>query len=285
VVPGVSTTPVQVPGVSNAIDLGVGTAAQSNQSCALIADGTVSCWGPTQGNPASLSKLTDLAVAGPFACGRTATSEVWCWGTIGGASPTTYSTPAQLKSGFNYLSVDASAIHACAQGANSVLYCFGDNANAQYSSPGNKWGLNNPVVWNWQLKQPFALSIINTFIAKHNSLVATGQDYYGSMGDGPGDGTNPVNPKAITIPTVSTVGVRAVSAGAANEAKSGGLAGGACVATGGGEVYCWGANAFGEIGNGVKAPAGGNGACSNGVACEHSPVKVNVPTGPFVIGK
>jgi hypothetical protein len=282
VVPEVSTTPVQVTGVSNAIDLGVGSnAVQSNQSCAVIADGTVQCWGFTNGDPSSLSDLTDLAVAGTFACGRKANSDVWCWGTIGGAAPQTYSTPAQLKPGSKFLSVDASALHACAQEPGSVVQCFGDNANGQFTTPAdNTWGLTGPVVWSWQVKHPLALSTINTFAAKHNGFVATGQDFQGSIGDGPGLGTTLVNPLAITIPTVDTFGVQAASAGAADESMSGGLAGGACVVTGRGEVYCWGTNAFGEIGNGIKAALGEGGACQGGVACEHAPVKVNVPTDP-----
>ncbi len=78
-----ATTPTPVPGLSGATAIAVG----ADLGCALLAGGTVTCWGddsPAQVPVPGLSGVVAISAGGNFACGLLAGGTVECWG--GGGS-------------------------------------------------------------------------------------------------------------------------------------------------------------------------------------------------------
>ena len=89
--PSGSATPVPVSGLTNVVAIG----ASSGYACALLADGTVRCWGDnedgTLGNgtaadsstPVQVSGLTDIVAittGTEHACALAVDGTIWCWG-------------------------------------------------------------------------------------------------------------------------------------------------------------------------------------------------------------
>ena len=93
-----SSTPVQVSGLTDAVDLGVG----ARHACALTAGGEVWCWGENVGG-----KLGD--------------------GTFGGLS----TSPVQVLTVTNGQSLSAGAVHTCVVLGNQSQWCWGVNAQGR----------------------------------------------------------------------------------------------------------------------------------------------------------
>jgi hypothetical protein len=68
--------PVVVPGVTNAVKLAAGEAS----TCALLADGSVKCWGEERPGATSLKGVADLCLASEHVCGLTKDGQILCAG-------------------------------------------------------------------------------------------------------------------------------------------------------------------------------------------------------------
>ncbi|RYZ08855.1 MAG: hypothetical protein EOO73_06040 [Myxococcales bacterium] len=141
-------TPVSVVGLSTATQVEGG----SQNTCAVLANGTVQCWGRnhrgqlgngTTGNPSSvpvtvsgLTNVAQVAVGQDWACARTYAGTVSCWGdnafgqvgngTTGGTRPSP--VPATIS---NVISIAAGAYHACAITQGGTVSCWGNNTDGQ----------------------------------------------------------------------------------------------------------------------------------------------------------
>ncbi|HET9913868.1 MAG TPA: hypothetical protein VFQ13_18380, partial [Anaerolineales bacterium] len=74
-----SSTPRQVPGLSDATDVSAGW----RQTCTLRSDGTVWCWGNGETTPSQVGQLKDVTSisAGAYQnCALLSDSTIWCWG-------------------------------------------------------------------------------------------------------------------------------------------------------------------------------------------------------------
>ncbi len=98
--------------------------------CALLADGTVSCWVGRPGNttttfvPTGLV-ATDLSVGGGRACAILADSTVQCW-----TSTASLTTPAEVGT---VRAISTGTGHTCAIKTNGTPICWGDNTYGQSS--------------------------------------------------------------------------------------------------------------------------------------------------------
>ncbi len=253
-----SATFVDVSGLSFGV---AGVAANENETCAVNTAGGVLCWGQNTvgqlGNgstensavPVPVPGLTSgisavLAMGSAHVCGLTyLTGAVHCWGhndhgQLGDGSTTDSPVPVEvagLSSGI--LAIAAGGNHTCAVTTAGALECWGENLNGQL---GDGSTTDSPV--------PVAVPDLSSGVARvaaggaHTCAVTTagsvqcwGNNGSGQLGHGPGgDSAVPV-----PVPTL-TSGVAALS--------SQGL--GTCALTTAGRVQCWGANGYGQLGDG-----------------------------------
>ncbi len=187
--------PVEVTGPSGPLSGVAAVSAGNDYACALLATGTVACWGYNGDGElgdgmttdslapvrvTGLSGVTSLSAGYSSACVTTSDGAVWCWGFGFG------STPSEIISGGSSGTV-ASAVSvgagvACAivgsGPAGGAVECWGDAVDVSSPTPMTITGLSRGVT---------AVSIgTDSACAIMASGVAScwGDDSYGELGDG-----------------------------------------------------------------------------------------------------
>lgn len=236
-----STTPRLVAGITGAVEVGAGTA----HTCALLHGGSVKCWGLNGsgqvGAPTDDDQLTPYTV--PLA-------------------------------GVRHLAVGS--VHSCAVLGNGSVSCWGQNGMGQLGD-----GLPGGTS-----KSPVAVAGIGPadpaadLTAGENHTCARmadgglrcwGHNAFGQLGDGTEIGRPaPVAVDAPGAPDEPMTDVLAVSAGGTHT----------CALLGGDDhptnpVYCWGANAYGQLGHATPVDPDDN-LMSDSTA----PLRVQVDTAP-----
>jgi alpha-tubulin suppressor-like RCC1 family protein len=254
------SSPVPAAGVTNAIALALGTSF----SCALIRGGTVSCWGanyagqlgdgtkvsrPTSANVNDLTGVIAIAAAEYHACAIVTDGAVKCWGKndegqLGNGSTAESLTPTPLGSLSDVVQVVAASRFTCARLRSGQVNCWGANTLGQLGT-GSPNTAPNP--------SPAITAIsdaVDIWVGYEHACAArrTGEvSCWGAAGDGQvGSGSVPVD-ASIPKPTavVGVTNALAVSTGGDHS----------CATTASGAVFCWGANTFGQLGNGTKQRA------------------------------
>lgn len=238
----------------------VSLALGSDHTCALMSDGTVTCWGKNnQGQlgapPESVAQsATPLPVPGvegavevvaahELSCALIDGGTVRCWGRnnesqlgAGDAGVTSMPTPTAVLDLTDATGLWAANANVCARRRNGQLLCWGHNANGQVVfGQGGSVDVPTPIA-----DLPDA-GVVQVAIAHETicALVDDGQVWcWGNNGEGViGDGTFGVPRRPTRVPSLS--GVTELVAGRH-----------VCAALDGGSVLCWGPNAKGELGIG-----------------------------------
>ena len=272
--PDDTATPVRVSGISTATELSAG----STHVCALLSDHSVNCWGSNFDSqlgigkighstvPISVSGITDasgLSSGSEHACAIRSGGAVWCWGhneygQLGNGSTTDSSTPVQVKGagGAGFLTgvtqVSAGAQHTCAlvsSGAVSV-WCWGDDSYGQLGD-GTIGDADNVRLTPVQVEgvggSSFLTGVTKVSSGGYHTCALTpagsvrcwGNDYEGELGN------NVTLPGTNSLFPVLTVIANATDISAGNYHTC------AVLSTGGGTVWCWGWNYYGQLGNGA----------------------------------
>jgi alpha-tubulin suppressor-like RCC1 family protein len=236
-------------GSSGAKNSGLITAG-GNHTCTLEG-GVVQCWGENKAGQLGDGTFDDrtlpvqvvvfsgsaTAVAAGFqhTCALTAAGEVVCWGD---------NWAGQLGEGTNkatggYKTVAAGGAHTCALTAGGGIRCWGGNKLGALGDGTNEnrpkgvdvAGLNGGV-------QALAAGMDFTCAVSGNRAKCWGADDSGQLGNGSYKSTNgPVDVAGLGN------GIVSVAAGFFH----------ACALTAAGEVWCWGENISGELGDGTNA--------------------------------
>ncbi len=256
----VSDTPVEVAGITSAIDVDVGS--QTN-ACVLLANGTVKCWGLNltgqlgdgttndSATPVAVQGITqavDIATDAGTSCVVNASGTVRCWGSnAGGMLGIGTLLPDQSLSSVPAAGIsDAVEVdigwtqHVCARRANGTQKCWGRNDYGQIGNgdggDGHYETLPDTVVG---LDRVVAISNGGHACALRSDGTARcwGHNNFGQIGDG--DTTNVDLPATVSGLSATTDGPR-IATGSDHT----------CALATDGTVKCWGDNSDGQLGNG-----------------------------------
>lgn len=233
-----------------------------NHSCALTNSGGVICWGNNDygqlGDGTNTSRLTPVAVSGLSSnvldidaggfhtCALLSGGHMKCWGQntngeLGDNSYTSRNTPVSvygLTSGVTAIS--AGYQHTCAIKAGGAK-CWGYNGDGAVGD-GTLYTRNTPVDVSGLTSGVSAISVGTRHtcaVTASGGAKCWGQNLFGQLGDGTTDQHSaPVDVYGLTN------SVYAISAGEQHT----------CAMTTSYGVKCWGANTYGQLGDGTNNP-------------------------------
>jgi alpha-tubulin suppressor-like RCC1 family protein len=258
-----SGIPVQV---SNYTDFNLVTAGATS-SCAKRTNGALYCWGNDSdgqlGNGATGSvdtpsavtdlgagsNVTHLSAGVSHACARTSAGNLKCWGLdssgeLGdGAGVTVTLDPVDV---FGFEVSGASSVytggsHSCLI-SSGTAQCFGKNDYGQLGNGGSGDQFSAVAVSGLSSVTALSLGLSHSCAIDSSLGYCWGRDNEGQLGDNApsGDSNSPVVVSGIS-------NVISISAGQQHS----------CAAQNSGEVYCWGADYAGQLGNGAGTASQG----------------------------
>ncbi|HVY49587.1 MAG TPA: hypothetical protein VHB21_27025 [Minicystis sp.] len=190
-------TPTAVPGLSSGVKMLAGPTTNGYDTCALLNDGTVKCWGDTvSGNSptpitiAGFSGVKSIAVGDAHLCGIMADDTVECVGDnssgqLGDNTTTPRSMPVPVVFLTDVAQIVAGEYHTCARDHSGVVSCWGDNSYGQIGA--NVAGhIDGPVmVGTATVATYIAAGNLHTCAALVNgSAQCWGYNYRGQLGNG-----------------------------------------------------------------------------------------------------
>ena len=201
---------------------------------------------PTNDNGVDLRGVTCGA---EFACALGPDGTPWCWGAnengqLGNGS-TDSAIAATAISGFNFTQITAGAHHACGVQADNTVWCWGDGSLGQLGNTTKKDALIPTLVGKVAAAPDRPLALGNDFTLALSTKAAKNPYAWGSNSFGQlGNDTHldSLSPGALA-------GLLSSDFVAAGTLYSGSTAEHACARLGD-RLFCWGANVFGELGDG-----------------------------------
>jgi alpha-tubulin suppressor-like RCC1 family protein len=227
-------------------------ATGAEHTCAVAMDGAAYCWG--KGSEGQLgtgntdNSFTPARVQGSFrfahiaaglahTCALTTDGTALCWGSHWQVQP------VPLSATNKFTSITAGSEHTCAIGVDSLTYCWGDNTYGQLGDSTTTANFNTPS----RVTRGIRFVQIGAGRSHTCGVIATGDAYcwgrneHGQLGDSTAGSfsAQPVRVEGdIKFAQIDAGGIH--TCGVAFDTK----------------FYCWGGNAFGELGLGAAVPFG-----------------------------
>ena len=238
--------------------LGVGV----DWSCGVKSGGVMKCWGSNGsgqlGDGTQVPRLTPVTVAGGFGlrsisggvshtCGLTTLGAAYCWGDnangqLGDSTTNPSSTPVAVSGGRTFSSISAGLAFTCGVASGGAAYCWGaDIAGNLGTGTGGQRKVPTAVAGGLLFS---AVEVADgdegafaCGITLAGAAYCWGSNYSGELGANAaiGDSSN--------VP-VAVAGGRTYQAIGASDSH-------ACALTTVGDVYCWGWNHKGQLGDGT----------------------------------
>ena len=250
------------PSVCSEVDTVASVALGAFGGCVLTALGEVGCFGSnTQGEAGngtsniethlpvpSLDDAIAVAAGEQFHCAIRSAGDVWCWGDNSQAQMGPLSTPPNDEALPIHVvglppvaAIDLGDDHACVIDGTGVVWCWGDNVGRQLGRGGTTT-VDDPIPT--PVPMPGGLAAIDLGLGDDHScavlsdgtVACWGDDDNGQLGDGVA-GTDSGDATLV----VGLSGVVDVEGGQDHT----------CAVTDLDELYCWGQNADGQLGNGT----------------------------------
>ncbi len=241
------------PGDVEGLGTAVMIAAGQNHSCAVLADGSVACWGDdtngqlgrgaTGGSSSAPVTVAGLSGATAGACGAfhscaLAGGVVRCWGAngfgqLGDGTMEDRSSPTEVTGIADAIALGVGEYHSCAVLAGGELRCWGMNGDGQLGA-GSMTHRSEPV-------RVTGVGGVLEVVGGYGFTCARtsgGVSCWGTSSVGQlGDGTSGVRPTPGPVPVTGALGIAAGSVHA-------------CARLADGTARCWGYNADGQLGDG-----------------------------------
>jgi alpha-tubulin suppressor-like RCC1 family protein len=241
--------------------------AGDNVACGLDAQNRAYCWGDNSagqigngvaapgtsslphlvtGPRSAVATFTKIAAGRNHVCALSSTGVAYCWGADasnqlgnGDGLAINSSTPIPVGGGFTYSAIAAGRAHSCGiRSADGVAVCWGSNARGQLGrgTIGSAADTPAPVSSTVAFSQISTKGDFTCALSTSGSIYCWGANFAGETGQTPDTTFSTPVPTAI-----SGSGYSAVTAGWSH----------ACALSGSAAASCWGANAFGQLGNGT----------------------------------
>jgi len=253
-------SPVAVSGLTGAVALDAGY----GHTCARLADATMACWGEnregqlgdgTTANPGTphpvavsgISGTTGFTTGAYHTCALTGNGALRCWGRndSGQLGDGTYSSSstARLVDGLTGVAaVSGGGAHTCAVLSDGTVRCWGENRYGQVGDGMTGTTVTTPVE---VVGMTGAVDVSAGWghtcaLLADGSVQCWGHNEFGQLGDGT------TTDRATPVPVSGLTGAVAVTAGWWHHS---------CALLRDGTVRCWGANEWGQLGNGTTTPS------------------------------
>ena len=245
-------------------------------TCGVTLDSRAYCWGDNSdgqfGNGTYTSSNTPVAVsqgampagatikqisAGLFyTCAIASDNKAYCWGynssgQLGNGTNTSSNVPVAVSqgampAGATIKQISAGASTACAIASNNKAYCWGNNGSGQLGN-GSTTASNTPVAVS-QGAMPAGATVrqiaggsTSCAIASNDKAYCWGGNTYGQLGNGTSTSSNvPVAVSQGALPGGTSI--RQIDT--TNYSST-------CALASDSKAYCWGYNAYGQLGNGT----------------------------------
>lgn len=261
-----SNTPVTVTGLSGAVAVTSGYGSYAF-ACALLADGTVQCWGYNAdgelGNGTTTdadSPVTVIAANGgygipslgaiklapgseaPQTCALLSSGNLECWGAngagqLGNGSTASSDTPVAMNGVSGVTATAGGDNFNCVLLSNGTAQCLGNNNSGELGN-GSTTSSGTPVTVSG-LSGVTAIAAGDTHacaVVSGGTVKCWGYNYNGQLGNGSTSNSD----VPVTVSGLSGAAI-AIAAGGYHS----------CAIISGGTVQCWGANYGGQLGDGI----------------------------------
>ena len=236
-------------------------ASAAGSAILLVSSFLVACndsTGPDLSGPAT---GVALGVGSRHACRLTDDGRVLCWGRadagqLGTGSTPLRSTPVEAAAGATrFSSIAVGGLHTCALTAEGEAWCWGANNAGQAGLPEAMTGSCGELIHGWKcVPSPHAIETSLRFDALVAGAASTcgftgdgavhcwGSNAAGQLGSAASDSCDGLPCSRVPVALPAQPKLRALALGSAAHA---------CGLTAGGEAYCWGSNADGQLGIGT----------------------------------
>ncbi len=252
-------------------------AAGDSTACGISTTQQLYCWGddtygqigngsdgggaqPRLATVAS-ERFTSLTSGGGHACALNLAGFAYCWGKdstgqLGDHGNVNSTTPipvigpdAQPSGALRYTAISAGANHTCAIAVDRSAWCWGAGSRGILGT-GDAISSSIPkrVVGDLLFVAISAGTDHTCALATDAAIYCWGDNTFGQLGLGTTALAFSPNP----VPSLGLTGFTAISSGVR----------GSCALSGGGSVFCWGHNAYGQLGRGEPLPVPNPGSFS-----------------------
>jgi alpha-tubulin suppressor-like RCC1 family protein/uncharacterized protein YjdB len=241
--------------------------AGGDHACGLTDAGAILCWGTNTfgqlGNNSTVDSPVPVGITTPFGatfvqvraaasftCALTATGVAFCWGLndsgqLGNATNFTLTTPNPIPlelPGGPFRQLSATQGHVCAVDTSQHVVCWGSNTTGQLGRGANAdLGTFNlgPIFGSIQYSTVAAGVGFTCGVQIDGASSCWGSNGFGELGT-----ATPTTTQTIPVPVNTSVNFLRITAGQ----------GFACAVDRAAAGWCWGSNAFGQLGIGSGSP-------------------------------
>lgn len=256
----IARSPVLVAGDLRFVQVDAG----ANHSCGIGTAGRAFCWGAAvfgelgTGNTIGFASqptavgggltFLQLAVGDGHTCAVTVSNEPYCWGLglagqLGTGGTADESTPMAVSTSVRFSQISAGLMTTCGVGVGGQVYCWGDNTFGQLGigTIGGFVDVPTAITGSGQYLSVSVGSFMACGITVERDAYCWGSGSFGRLGSGQQEEEPTPTPSLV----VSGLKYRRLVVGAQHT----------CAATINDQVFCWGLNTYGKLGDDI-GPSG-----------------------------